>query len=57
MEVPKYHEIVRPLKEIVVGLGEFVINRVVPEGTFDDFLAGGPLDERPVETTQPTLWD
>lgn len=28
---PKYHEIVRPLKEVVRGIGEFVINKIVPE--------------------------
>lgn len=29
--MPKYHEIVRPLKEVVRGIGEFVINKIVPE--------------------------
>ena len=29
--MPKYHEIVHPIKEIVRGIGEFVINKIVPE--------------------------
>lgn len=27
----KYHEIVRPLQEVVRGVGEFVLNKIIPE--------------------------
>lgn len=42
------HEILRPVRDIVRSVGEKVINLVVPEGTFDDFLMGGP-DNSPLD--------
>ena len=62
MEVPKYHELIRPIKEMVCALGQRAINLIVPEYVFDDFLAGGPLDQ-PMSgeiggvIAEPTLWE
>lgn len=47
-EVPHLHEIVRPIREIVLGLGEWVVDKVIPQDVFDDFAQGGAsqmLDE------------
>ena len=56
------HEIVKPIRDIVRGLGEFVVDKILPQGVFDDFLAGGPLDSpTPGDVgsvpTNPTLWE
>lgn len=47
------HEILRPVRDIVRGLGEFVVGKILPQGVFDDFGQNGhgagfdnsPLDE------------
>lgn len=62
MEAPRHHEIIAPMKEIIRGIGERVINLIVPEDVFDDILAGGPLDQpMPGEVggviAKPTLWE
>ena len=31
METPRYHEIVQPVRDIVRGIGEFVLNKIIPE--------------------------
>lgn len=40
MEKPhKHHEIVRPIREIVRGVGEFVVDRVVPSAVIENLFS------------------
>ena len=36
---PRYHELIRPLREIVRGVGEFVVDRVVPSAVVENLFA------------------
>jgi len=40
-EVPKYHEIIPTVRDIVRGIGEFVVDKIIPSEAFDEFLQGG----------------
>lgn len=40
MEHPKYHEIVRPAREIVSHIGQWVLDKILPTEIFDDFVQG-----------------
>lgn len=45
---PKYHEVVKPVKELAQQLGNFVMDRVLGADLFSDMLNGpdnSPLDE------------
>ena len=40
MEKPhKHHELIRPLREIVRGVGEFVVDRVVPSAVVENLFS------------------
>lgn len=40
MEKPhKHHEILRPIRELVRGVGEFVVDRVVPTAVIESLFA------------------
>jgi hypothetical protein len=40
MERHRHHEIVRPLREIAQGLGEWAMNKIVPRETLDLYVTG-----------------
>jgi len=42
-EVPHLHEIVRPIREIVLGLGEWVVDKVIPQDVFTSLIQGESL--------------
>lgn len=44
---PKHHEILRPLREIVVSVGEFVVDRVVPTAVIENLFT--PPEQRGAE--------
>lgn len=53
MEKPhRYHEIVRPVRELVRNVGEFVVDRVVPTAVIESLFTppeargGGPALDR-----------
>lgn len=52
MEQPKIHEIVRPVREIVSHLGQWVLDKILPTEIFDDFIQGVQQEstERTVQT-------
>lgn len=52
---PKYHEIVRPLKEVVRGIGESVINKIVPEDVLNGIneVITGQSAQRTAEFFKP----
>lgn len=57
MEHPKHHEFIQPIREIVHGLGNFVMNRILPTDVISD-LFNGASQEVPAETyTQLTIPD
>lgn len=31
MEAPRYHELIRPAKELIHALGKFVMDKIVPQ--------------------------
>lgn len=35
---PRHHEIIRPLREIVRGVGEFVVEKVVPSAVVENLF-------------------
>lgn len=40
MEKPhKHHEILRPIRELVRGVGEFVVDRVVPSAVIENLFS------------------
>lgn len=41
MEQPKYHEIIPAVREIVRGIGEFVVEKIIPGEVFEEFM-GSP---------------
>lgn len=44
---PRYHEVVRPLREIVRNVGEFVVDRVVPTAVIENLFT--PPEQRGAE--------
>lgn len=36
---PKHHEIIRPIREIVRGVGEFVVDKVVPSAVVENLFS------------------
>lgn len=36
---PKYHELIRPIRELVRGVGEFVVDRVVPSAVVENLFS------------------
>ena len=57
---PHLHEIIRPVRELVLSAGEWIVGKVIPREVFDDFLQGGAsgmIDNelRDVEPDQPPL--
>lgn len=36
---PRHHELIRPLREIVRNVGEFVVDRVVPTAVIESLFA------------------
>lgn len=40
METPKYHEVLRPVREIARGIGDFVLNKIVPTDVISDLFNG-----------------
>lgn len=43
MEKPEHlHEIVRPIRELVRGVLDFAVEKIVPTEVFDEFVQGRP---------------
>ncbi len=40
MEHPKHHEVIRPIREIVQGLGNFVLDKILPTDVISDVFNG-----------------
>lgn len=53
MERHRHHEIIRPLREIAQGLGEWVVNKIIPTDTLDLYISGATPDTTPAQQTLP----
>lgn len=51
MEQPKHHEIIRPIREIVHGIGNFVLDKILPVDALTD-LFNGVEQESAIRTAQ-----
>lgn len=57
MEHPKYHEIISPIREIVHGLGNFVLDKILPTDVISDVFNGVQQEsvKRTAEFFQPSF--
>lgn len=60
MEQPRMHEIVRPVREIVSHIGQWVLDKVLPTEVFDHFVTGVQqegAERAPTYTQFPLSYD